>query len=170
MQDHEIPIYKQIRKAIKEGRLADVIALLTDDASRFNMETPFGTWLHMASAHGQFEIARWLVSQGADVDSIGGIGDRRPIDEAAAAGNVEMVRCLIQEGATLDASDSVRNPLLSAIVGGLSASHTAVAKILIDAGIDTEIRYPNLGNMNALEYAKEWGRSDIVALLERKSH
>lgn len=170
MKDQEIHFYKRMRKAIKEGQLNDVIALVEEDTSCFNMDTPFGTWLHMASSHGQLEIAKWLVSQGADLDAIGGVGDRRPIDEAAAAGHVEIVRLLIESGAKLDASNSIRNPLFAAIVGGLSFSHTAVAKLLIDAGIDTTIRYPNLHNMDALEYAKEWGRSEIVALLESKPH
>lgn len=169
MQNHDVEFIRRIRKAIKEGRLADVISLVGADASRLSMDTPFGTWLHMASSHGQLDIAKWLVSQGANLDSIGGVGDRRPIDEAAAAGNVAIVRLLIESGAALDASNSGRNPLFAAIVGGLSDSHTSVAQLLIEAGIDTKIRYPNLSNMNALEYAKEWGRSDIVALLNAKS-
>ena len=134
------------------------------------METPFGTWLHMASAHGQLEIVKWLVSQGIDLDSVGGIGDRRAIDEAASVGNVDVVKFLIEVGATLDVSHSVRNPLFAAITGGRSDAHTAAAKLLIDSGIDTTVRYPNLDNMNALEYAREWGRSEIVSLLEAEQN
>jgi uncharacterized protein len=170
MLDHDVEIYKQIRKAIKEGKFTDVVSLVGTDLSSLRMETPFGTWLHMACSHGQIDIVTWLVSQGAEIDSIGGVGGRRPIDEAAASGNSEIVHYLIEAGATLDVSNSLRNPLFSAIVGGLSESHTTVAKVLIDAGIDTTIRYPNLDNMDALEYAKEWGRSDIVTLLEAKSN
>lgn len=166
MQEQDIEIYKAIRKAIKEGRLSEVERLIREDESRLQMDTPFGSWLHMAAAQGKLEIARWLVSHGMDANIRGRTIEGRPLDEAAANGHVDVVRYLIDSGATLDVSESVRNPLLAAIVGGNSESHTAVAKLLIDSGIDTTVRYPNLDNMDVLEYAKEWGRIDIVKLLE----
>lgn len=60
-----------------------------------------------------------------------------------------------------------RNPLFGAIHGG----HTDVAKLLIESGIDTAANYTgeNMTNMDALAFAKEWGRSEIVALLEATS-
>jgi len=168
MRDDQIDVYKQIRKSIKNGDLAEVIRLLSGDESLFEIDTPFGKWLHMAAAYGKLEIVQWLISQGMDVNTRGATIEGRPLDEAAAAGYAEVVDFLIANGASLDVSDSVRNPLLAAVVGGLSDSHTTVAKLLVDAGIDTTIRYPNLDNMDALEYAREWGRSDIVKLLEAK--
>ena len=166
MQDHEIPVYNAIRRAIKDGELSKVQQLIGADESRLQMDTPFGSWLHMAATHGKLDIARWLVSRDADVNAIGGIGDHRPLDEAAAEGHVEVARFLIDSGSMLDVSESVRNPLFAAIVGGISDSHTAVAKLLIDSGIDTTKRYPNLHNMDALEWAREWGRTDVAKLLE----
>lgn len=168
MHDDQIHAYKRIRKSIKNGDIGEFVRLLGEDESLLHLDTPFGTWLHMAAAHGKMDIVQWLVSHGMDVNVRGATIEGRPLDEAAAAGNVDIVNFLIGSGATLDVSDSVRNPLLSAIVEGVSESHTAVAKLLIDAGIDTTIRYPNLHNMDALEYAKEWGRSDIVALLQAR--
>ncbi len=169
MRDDQIDAYKQIRKSIKIGDISEFVRLVGQDESLLHLDTPFGTWLHMAAAHGKLDIVQWLVSQGVDVNVRGATIEGRPLDEAASNAHVDIVRFLIESGATLDVSNSVRNPLLSAIVGGLSDSHTAVAKLLIDAGIDTAIQYPNLDNMDALEYAREWGRSDIVALLEAKS-
>ena len=168
MQDHEIELYKAVRKAIKNGELSDVVQLLGDARSRLQMDTPFGSWLHMAAAHGKLDIVRWLVSQGSDVNSIGGMGSNSPLDQAAAKGHVEIVKFLIDSGAMLDTSDSVRNPLFGAIVGGISESHTAVAKLLIDSGIDTKVKYNSetMTDMDALAFAKEWGRTDIVKLLE----
>ena len=167
MPDNELLM--QIHRAIKQGNLNELKRLIADDKSRLCMWTPFGTWLHDAASHGKLEIVHWLVAMGCDIDAYNESSERPPICDAAAEGHAEVVRSLIEAGARLDVSNSVRNPLFSAIVGGLSDSHTAVAKLLIDAGIDTTIRYPNLDNMDALEYAKEWGRSDIVALLEAKS-
>lgn len=157
-----------IHRAIKQGRIADVIRLIGDDKEVLWLWTPFGTWLQDAASHGHRDIVQWFVSNGLSVNSFSDSRPTPPLGQAASEGHIEVVRYLLGSGATIDVSDSVRNPLLSAIVGGLSESHTAVAKLLIDAGIDTSIRYPNLDNMNALEYAKEWGREDIAKLLEDK--
>ena len=81
---------------------------------------------------------------------------------------MEIVKFLIDSGAMLDTSESVRNPLFAAIVGGISDSHTAVAQLLIDSGIDTKVKYNGkyMTDWDALAHAKEWGRSEIVELLE----
>lgn len=75
-----------------------------------------------------------------------------------------IVKRLLELGAVLDTTEPDRNPLFGAIYGG----HTQVAKLLIDSGIDTSVRYSgaNMKHMDALAFAKEWGRSDIVELLE----
>ena len=155
-----------IHRAIKRGDLSEVIRLIADDGSRLKMITSFGTWLHDAASHGKLDVVRWLVSKDLDVNAIRETIEIRPLDEAAADGHVEVAKFLIDAGAILDVSNSVRNPLLGAIAGGISESHTAVAKLLIDSGIDTTVRYPNLDNMDALDYAREWGRSEIVEVLE----
>ena len=167
MLDHQIVAYKQIRKSIKNGDLSEVNRLVGEDESLLHLDTPFGTWLHIAATHGKLDIVKWLVSQGIDVNLRGSTIEGRPLDEAASNGHFDIANFLIKSGATLDVSDSVRNPLFAAIVGGLSNSHTKVAKLLIDNGIDTSKRYANLDNMNALEYAREWGRLDIVKILEK---
>lgn len=166
MLDNQIEAYKRIRKAIKNGDVDEAIRLLSEDESLLYLDTPFGTWLHMAAAHGRLDIVRWLILHGIDVNVRGATIEGRPLDEAASNGHIDIVKFLIDSGATLDVRDSVRNPLFAAIVGGLSDSHTEIAKFLIDSGIDTSKRYPNLDNMDALEFAREWGRSDIVKLLE----
>ena len=60
-------------------------------------------------------------------------------------------------------SEPERNPLFGAIYGG----HTAIAKLLIDSGIDTTVKYSgeSMHEMDALAFAHEWGRSDIAELL-----
>ena len=65
-----------------------------------------------------------------------------------------------------DVSEPTRNPLFGAIHGG----HTAIAKLLIDNGIDTSVSYTgeNMTGIDAMAFAREWGRSDIVELLEER--
>lgn len=167
MSDVDIQIHKSIRTAIKQGDLVTVTKMLSEDRSRLNWNVkPFGSWLHIAATNGQLRIMEWLIEQGMDVNQKAGVSDSGPLDEAASNGHLETVRCLISHGATLDISNSVGNPLFGAIHGG----HTDVAKLLIDSGIDTSVKYngENMTNMDALAFAKEWGRSDIVEMLEAK--
>ena len=164
MSDNEMVM--PIHRAIKRGSLAEVTRLIGDDKELLRLWTPFGTWLQDAASCGYLDIVQWLVSQGMDVNAYNESNESPPLCKAAARGHVEVVRFLLGVGATRDVSESVRNPLLAAIVGGSSESHTAVAKLLIDSGINTTVRYPHFDNMDALEYAKEWGRSEIVELLE----
>ncbi len=155
----------EIHRAIKQGNRALVIQLMEEDPSRLHMNTPFGTWLQDAARHGQVEIAKWFIDQGLDVNAFSDSTENRPIELAAAKGHLEMVQLLIDADAYLDVSNSIRNPLLAAIVGDRSESSTAVAKLLIESGIDTDIIYPNLGNDDALDRAILWGRSDIADLI-----
>lgn len=166
MTDNDVMM--SIHRAIKRGDLSEVTDLIADDKARLSMWTPFGTWLHDAASFGRLDIVLWLISHGLDLDAFNESTEVRPIEKAAGEGHVDVVKCLINAGASLDVSDSVRNPLLAAITGGLGESHTAVAKVLIDSGIDTTKRYPHLHNMDALDYAKEWGRIDIVNLLSTR--
>ena len=161
----EIEAQKAIRKAVKSGDLQQVKALVSEDESRLHMQTPFGSWLHVAASAGQLDIVEWLIAKGIDVDVHGGTAGGTPLDLAASDGQLEVVRCLIERGASLDVSEPERNPLFGAIYGG----HTAVAKLLIDSGIDTSVKYSgeNMTNMDALAFAKEWGRSDIVEMLAK---
>lgn len=168
MSDIDIQIHKSIRTAIKLGDLVTVSKALCEDRSRFNWNVrPFGSWLHIAAANGQLRIVEWLIEQGMNVNQMAGVSESGPLDEAASNGHLETVRCLINHGATLDTSNSVGNPLFGAIHGG----HADVAKLLIESGIDTAVKYTgeNMTNMDALAFAKEWGRSEIVALLEARS-
>lgn len=157
-----------IHRAIRQGNLPEVIRLIADKKSLLQMWTPFGTWLQDAASKGQIEIVKWLISQSLDVNAFNESNECPPVTKASARGHVEIVRFLIESGAVLDTSDSVRNPLFAAIVGGISDAHTAVAKLLIESGIDTSVKYEfkNWGDVDALAYAKEWGRSEIVRLLE----
>lgn len=168
MSDIDIQIHKAIRAAIKQGDLASVSKMLGEDRSRLTWNVqPFGSWLHIAASNGQLRIVEWLIEQGMDVNQKAGVSDSGPLDEAASNGHLETVRCLINHGAILDTSNSVGNPLFGAIHGG----HTQVAELLIDSGIDISVKYTggNMTNMDALAFAREWGRNDIVALLEAKS-
>jgi hypothetical protein len=75
---------QEIRAAIKEGDLEQLKALIGHDKAALEVMTVFGTWLYVAAAHGQLEIAKYLVSIDADINRKGGILGGGPVNEAAS--------------------------------------------------------------------------------------
>lgn len=163
----DVEVYNAIHKAIKAGDLQLVMKLIGEDRSRLEMMTPFGTWLHDAAAHDQAEIAGWFISQGIGIDADGVTVDGAPILYAASEGYLDTVKFLFDRGARLDVSKSDFNPLFAAICG----DHTSVAEFLIESGIDISVKYTgdNMKNMDAIAFAKKWGRTEIVNLLKAAS-
>ena len=160
----DVETEKAIRKAIKNGDLELVIQLLGDNQERLEFISAFGPWLHVAADSGHLDIVKWLVSKGADIHAVGGILRARALDEAVSGGHLPIVEYLVGQGAKFDTTSSVRNPLFLAIVCG----RTEIAKFLIEKGIDTKVRHTgeNFKNMDALEFARQWGRLDICKLIE----
>ncbi|PHF47975.1 hypothetical protein COF72_10115, partial [Bacillus pseudomycoides] len=112
------------------------------------------------------EMVEYLINKGIDIDARGGTFDASALNLAAGAGHLEMVKYLIEAGAELDVSLAKRNPLLGAIYGG----HKEVAEYLVEKGIDISIRYTgeNIKNMDAYEYAREFGQTEIAEYLKQK--
>jgi len=69
----------------------------------------------------------------------------------------------LDKGAEIDISAPERNPLFGAILGG----NVAIAKLLLDRGIDASIRYSgkSMHDMSAIDFAKERGADEFVSLL-----
>ena len=157
---------KAIRNAIKLGDIKDVQQLIGNDKEILTTMTAFGTWLHVAAKQGHFEIVKFLIDKGIDIDAKGGTFDASALNLAAGAGQLEIVKYLIDSGAELDESLAKRNPLFGAIYGG----HKEVVELLVDSGIDISIRYTgeSMKNMDAYEYAREFGQTQIAEYLKRK--
>lgn len=152
-----------IREAILDGESKKAISLLIANPHVLGFDSPFGTWLHVAAKCGNLDVVKYLVEQGMNVNARGGITGGAPVDLAASQGHPRVVKYLLTHGAELDVSEPERNPLFGAIYGG----HTAVARLLIDSGIDTAVKYtgPNMKGMDALAFAREWGRTDIATMI-----
>lgn len=152
-----------IRNAIIDGDTLELRRLIGTDRKALEMNTPFGSWLHVAASHNKIDVVKMLVSLGLDVDRKGGILGGTPLNEAASDGHTEIVYYLLAQGASLDVSDPRLNPLFGAIHGGFAQ----IAKILLEKGIDTEAKYngENMKNMDALAFAREWGRDDIANMI-----
>ncbi|WP_242214179.1 ankyrin repeat domain-containing protein [Bacillus cereus group sp. BfR-BA-01383] len=162
----EKSINKTIRNAIKLGDINEVKRLIGDNPGFLHSMTPFGTWLHVAAKKGHIEIVQYLINKGIDMNARSGTFDASALNLSAGAGHLEIVKYLVESGAELDVSLAKRNPLFGAIYGG----RKEVVEFLVEKGIDISIRYTgeNFKNMNAYEYAEEFGQTEIAAYIKRK--
>ncbi len=157
-------LHKLIRTAIKVGDLKAMAAVFEANPDAITMNTPFGSWLHVAASFGRLEIVRSLVERfGLDIDLKGGTSESSPLDRACADGQYEVVKYLLEKGAKIDVSAPELNPMFGAIISG----NVAIAKLLIDHGIDTSIRYSgeSMHDMSAIDFARERGADEFVRLL-----
>lgn len=157
-------ISKPLFDATKTGDLNVLKALIGDDLSLVHSMTPFGTLLHVAADKGHLPVVKYLVESGADVNISAGIVGGNPFASACAQGHIEIARFLYEHGSQIDVSKPSHNPLFAAIHGW----HPDIVEYLISLGIDTKVSYSGetMKNMDAIGFAKEWGRTDIVKLLE----
>ena len=158
-------IIKSMRKAIKADDIDEVKKLATRNEGLLHVITPFGTWLHVASTHGKLDIVKLMIANGLDVNQNGDIANCGALRSAADKGHLGIVEFLYQNGAIFDVSEATKNPLFGAIYGG----HLNVVKFLVENEIDITVRYNTnaLKNMNAYEYAREFGQTEIANYLKQ---
>jgi len=155
---------KKIREAIIEGNIDLVKQYIKPKSEILKVETPFGTWLHIAASHGSTKIVQYLIECGIDLNIESGISDDAAISRASSKGYIEIVRDLLQCGAKLDVSEPDKNPLFSAIYGG----HKDIVQLLLDSGIDASVRYTGeyMKDMDAYDFAIERGQKEIAEMLK----
>jgi len=164
--DAEIKPYPRIAAAIKKGDSPGVAALLKEFPEMVELQVPgFGSWLLYAACHGNLEIVIYLISLGFDLNARDGRNVQTPLVNAASYGNVEIAKYLLSHGATIDTSSALLNPLFGAIIG----RSPEIAFLLLDAGIDTEVRYgfgPETAEpMDAIAFAMMRGEREIAHMI-----
>lgn len=154
---------KDVIAAIKSGNIDLVEQALSDNNKLLHLETPLGTWLHIATEQGQKKIVELLVNLGIDVNVKGGPSSVTPLNTAAYEGNVDLLTYFLEKNAELDLSEPDKNPLFAAIHAG----HKNIVELLLKAGIDTTVKYTGqtMKEMDAIGFANEWGRSEIAELI-----
>lgn len=164
-------IPKQIIDAIDNGDCETIRALITEHPEQKDFYTPFGgaTWLGYAAAHGTLDAVKTLIDLGLDVNNGGKYDEGKSISNAADNGRPDVVAYLLSQGAVLDTSLSVRNPLFAAIIGGTPKDDRSpeVVKLLLEAGIDSKVRYNSktMKNMDALAFARMWGNMECARMI-----
>ncbi len=154
----------KIRKGIKMGDFEGVKKILETNKKLLLADTPFGSWLHVASDFNKLEIVKYLIEKGLDINKNGGIGNVSPIVEASGRGHLNIVKYLLKKGAKIDLSSAEKNPIFSAIYNG----QFEVVKYLVEQGLDISVRYKDapLENMNAYDYADQFGQLEIAKYLK----
>ncbi len=111
---------KSIHDAVKKGNLAKVEELLNSDPSLVSEPGPGGqTPLQLAAGLGRVDIAEYLLSHQADINSHGkNVFRQTPLSLAAASGHLDMVAMLLAHHADVDAADLIAQTPLSWATGG----------------------------------------------------
>ena len=139
--------------------------LLEKEPEMLTWMTPFGTWLHVATAHGHLEIIEYLINTGIDVNAQGGTFLTNVLERAATKGYLDIAEYLINRNVEIDTSEPDRNPLFAAIYDG----HFEIVKLLVENNIDISIKYSgeNMKDMDAFAFAIERGQTEIAEYLKR---
>lgn len=150
----------EIHDVSQQGNIDSVKALLQVNPELINLADETGhTPLHYAAAGGQTEVAKYLISEGADVNALNTV-NQSVLLYAAYFGNAEIAEALIANGATLDDQDIFgRNPL-----------HYAARQRSVDALmvlIDNRAKLDSRDSIGEtpLHFAIRWGYDDIAGML-----
>ncbi len=158
----------EMRDAIFAGNLDRIKSLVGKNKNLINAVTDFGSFLHDAAGNGKYEIVKYFIGNGFDVNLKAGFLDANALTEAASEGHADIVALLHESGAVLDTSTFAANPLFAAIYGG----YPDVAKYLVDQGIDLAAAYRigKIENCDALEYARQYGQTEIYDYIKERQN
>lgn len=150
-------------EAAKNGDLQTVKSEVAQDPSKLNAKDKDNyTPLHWACMRAHWDVAEYLIEEGADLNVTGGDGGT-PLNWAAHHDNVEIVKRMIEKGARLN----IRNRW------GMTELHTAIWRgcihvvgYLLDHGSDPAIK-TNEG-WTAIHYAFRSGHDNVIDLLKSR--
>jgi len=150
----------EIHDVAQQGDIDSLKALVQDDPGLINLADETGhTPLHYAAASGQTDVAKFLISKGADVNALNTV-NQSILLYAAYFSNAEIIDTLIASGARLNDQD----------IFGRSALHYAARQrsvdalmSLIDHKAELDIR-DSMGE-TPLHFAIRWGYDDIAEML-----
>jgi ankyrin repeat protein len=112
--------------------------------------------LMFAALHGQLELARLLISRGADVNKPGWT----PLHYASTGGHLAIMNLLLEHHAYIDASSpNGTTPLMMAAFYGTPSA----VKLLLEAGADPLLK--NQQSLTAIDFAHRNQRQDSADII-----
>jgi ankyrin repeat protein len=119
------------------------------------------TALHWAAMHDDLELARALLANGANPQTVTRLGGVTPLLLAAKSGSPALVQMLVQSGASVKQADQLGvTPLMMAAASG----NPDVVKALVAAGADVNATESAHGQ-TALMFAAAYNRAGAVEAL-----
>lgn len=137
---------------IKNGGL-DINACGDEDSSA----------LAVASAHGQYDMAKLLLKKGALVDTQKD-GGLTALMSASREGHYRVAKLLLKRGAQVDTQD---RDGWSALMFASQEGHSEVVRLLLNSGADIDLQSAQWESALSLALLK--GHSEAVSLLEEKA-
>jgi uncharacterized protein len=152
----------ELHEAAAAGQLASVREWVEQDRQAAKRYSPDGfPVLALAAAFGQEDVARYLVSQGADVNAVASNGTGYTALTGAVAGNhASIARWLAESGANVNYRyGKGHSPLLEAAANG----NMEIAKMLVARGADLSAQTDD--GRDAVRFAEERGHQELAAML-----
>lgn len=151
----------EIHDAAKDGNLEQVRQCYGRDSNSASATDQTGrTPLHWACRGVHFDVVKFLVDHGADVNAVD-VNGITPLHSVASRGHSEAVRLLIEKRAGLDFKGKLDQG--TALHYAAQGGHVEVAKLLIEGGARLDAR--NIDERTPLLVAVQAGQTGIVALI-----
>lgn len=141
----------------------NLITLLEFGADSSIKNNQLNTPLHVACSGNNYECARILIDNKANVNLLGGNGKTPIVKAVEAEVNTELIELLLDNGADINSGDGVTTPLMVAI----SYNNRELIKYLLSKGSKIE-GYKNRNGEDALVFAKRLGNQEIIDILARR--
>lgn len=162
MQPEHIALRNEMIECAASGETERFLVLYQAAVPEVRLERP---WLYVAAEYGNAELVQHLLNAGLDPNERSTRTYQWPaITAACSAGNARIVRALIEAGATIDVSNIDNSPVFAAVHG----KNLECLKLLVAAGADIHMTYELPHRLkNAIVYAEEEGRADMVDYLQQ---
>lgn len=155
-------------EAIGQRDLATIKRLIHEDPARLSYSASYcPNLLWTASERSSVEVVRYFLEDMGLNPETRSEEFGNSLSIAASGGNVEVVQFLLSKNVTMDTSTSEANPLMAAVTSA-APSALDVVQCLLDAGIDSRIKYDLLGAkmpMGAYELAVEQGQVEAAEII-----
>lgn len=169
--------FDDLVKNDKQAEIEEMVAAYPEILGSFAVAG--ATWLQVACKNSSLSTVNKLLELGFGINELDRRGETNALATASGLGDIALVQFLLERGAEANMAESNGNPLISCIPSHVSDTHPVygkdtpkenyleIARILIDHGIDTAVRYDmSCGyGLDAKTFAWVWGRHDIARLI-----